>query len=78
MSVVGSVAEIWRYPVKSMAGERIEIPLVIGGREVRSGTTAQAVMPHDHRHVLADWHKVWPSETFPAEAISDTVSAISN
>ena len=43
--------------LKAMAGERIEIPLVIGGKEVRSGDKAQAVMPHDHRHVLADWHK---------------------
>jgi 1-pyrroline-5-carboxylate dehydrogenase len=41
----------------SMAQERIEIPLVIGGREVRSGERAQAVMPHDHGHVLADWHR---------------------
>ena len=41
----------------AMAGERIDIPLVIGGREVRTGRTAQAVMPHDHGHVLADWHK---------------------
>ena len=39
-----------------MAGERIDIPVVIGGREIRTGKTAQAVMPHDHRHVLADWH----------------------
>jgi 1-pyrroline-5-carboxylate dehydrogenase len=41
----------------SMANERIEVPLVIGGREVRSGERAQTVMPHDHRHVLADWHR---------------------
>src|SRR5687767_9457615 len=41
----------------SMAGERIEIPAIIGGKEYRSGETAQAVMPHAHRHVLADWHK---------------------
>ena len=41
----------------AMASERIEIPLVIGGKEVRGGETAQAVMPHDHSHVLADWHK---------------------
>jgi 1-pyrroline-5-carboxylate dehydrogenase len=40
-----------------MANERIDIPVVIGGREVRTGGTARAVMPHDHRHVLADWHK---------------------
>ncbi len=43
--------------LKQMAGERIEIPVVIGGREVRTGDKARAVMPHDHRHVLADWHK---------------------
>jgi 1-pyrroline-5-carboxylate dehydrogenase len=41
----------------SMAAERIEIPVIIGGKEYRSGETAQAVMPHAHRHVLGDWHK---------------------
>ncbi len=40
-----------------MANERIEIPIIIGGKEIRTGETAQSVMPHDHRHVLADWHK---------------------
>jgi 1-pyrroline-5-carboxylate dehydrogenase len=43
--------------LSAMAAERIEIPLVIGGKEVRSGEIAAAVMPHDHFHVLADWHK---------------------
>ena len=41
----------------SMAAERIDIPLIIGGCEIRTGQVGQAVMPHDHRHVLADWHK---------------------
>lgn len=44
-----------------MAGERIEIPLVIGGREIRTGQTHQVVMPHDHGHVLADWHAADPT-----------------
>jgi 1-pyrroline-5-carboxylate dehydrogenase len=44
----------------SMAGERIEIPIVIGGKEYRSGVMATAVMPHDHGHVLADYHKATP------------------
>ena len=35
----------------------IEIPLLIGGKEVRTGNTAEAVMPHRHSHVLATWHK---------------------
>ena len=39
-----------------MAGERVDIPLVIGGREVRTGRTERTVMPHNHRHVLGDWH----------------------
>jgi 1-pyrroline-5-carboxylate dehydrogenase len=43
--------------LRAMAGERIDIPLVIGGREVRTGDTLKAVMPHDHGHVLADWHR---------------------
>ena len=37
----------------AMAGETIEIPLVIGGKDIRTGATATAVMPHDHHHVLA-------------------------
>jgi 1-pyrroline-5-carboxylate dehydrogenase len=41
----------------SMASERIEIPVIIGGKEYRSGEVAHAVMPHSHQHVLADWHK---------------------
>jgi 1-pyrroline-5-carboxylate dehydrogenase len=43
--------------LKEMAGERIDIPLVIGGREIRTGDTATSVMPHDHAHVLGDYHK---------------------
>jgi len=45
-----------------MAGERIEIPLVIGGQEIRTGNKAQAVMPHRHAHVLADWHRAGAKE----------------
>jgi 1-pyrroline-5-carboxylate dehydrogenase len=40
-----------------MANERVDIPIIIGGREIRTGQTATAVMPHNHKHVLADWHK---------------------
>ncbi|CAN5562096.1 L-glutamate gamma-semialdehyde dehydrogenase [soil metagenome] len=56
--------------LKTMAGERIDIPLVIGGREIRTGKTAQAVMPHDHRHVLADYHLAGPEHIEQAIAAS--------
>ncbi len=40
-----------------LAGERIEIPMIIGGNEVTSGDMAENVMPHNHGHVLATYHK---------------------
>jgi 1-pyrroline-5-carboxylate dehydrogenase len=40
--------------LSQMAGERIEIPHVIGGEDVTSGETFEAVMPHDKDHVLGD------------------------
>ena len=46
--------------LESMAGEKIEIPLVIGGKEIRTGAIEKAVMPHDHKHVLAEYHKASP------------------
>jgi 1-pyrroline-5-carboxylate dehydrogenase len=43
--------------LESMKNERVDIPIVIGGKEIRTGDLAQSVMPHNHRHVLGDWHK---------------------
>ncbi|MGQ0539091.1 MAG: L-glutamate gamma-semialdehyde dehydrogenase [Gemmatimonadaceae bacterium] len=55
-----SEREALKGRLTSMAEERAEIPLIIGGKEYRTGELARAVMPHDHRHVLADWHKASP------------------
>jgi 1-pyrroline-5-carboxylate dehydrogenase len=44
----------------SMSNERIDIPLIIGGSEVHTGQVAESVMPHNHRHVLANWHRAGP------------------
>ncbi len=59
--------------LKAMASERIEIPLVIGGKEVRGAEKATAVMPHDHGHVLADWHKAGKEQV--AQAIEAAAAA---
>jgi 1-pyrroline-5-carboxylate dehydrogenase len=37
--------------------ERMELPLVIGGEDVTTGDTTEAVMPHRKSHVLADVHQ---------------------
>lgn len=40
----------------SMSNEVVDIPIVIDGREIRTGDTANVVMPHAHQHVLGHWH----------------------
>ena len=37
--------------------EEVEVPLVIGGEEVRTGDTSNMVMPHAHGHKLGTFHK---------------------
>ena len=39
-----------------MSSEQVDIPIVIGGKEIRTGRVQQVVMPHNHRHVLGQWH----------------------
>jgi len=51
-----------------MAGTQIDIPLIIGGKEIRTGRTKQAVIPHRHGHVLATWHRAGKEEA--AQAIA--------
>ena len=43
--------------LEAMRLEQLDLPLVIGGEEVRTGETFEAVMPHDKKHVLATVHK---------------------
>jgi 1-pyrroline-5-carboxylate dehydrogenase len=45
-----------------MQGQRLDIPCIIGGQEVRTGTTRPAVLPHNREHVLADVHQGGPAE----------------
>jgi 1-pyrroline-5-carboxylate dehydrogenase len=44
-----------------MAKEQVDIPLVIGGKDIRTGDTGKSVMPHDHGHVLGEYHKATPA-----------------
>jgi 1-pyrroline-5-carboxylate dehydrogenase len=59
----------------SMAKERIDIPIIIGGKEIRTGDLVQAVMPHDHAHVLGDWHRATTAHVQQAIAASKAAGA---
>jgi 1-pyrroline-5-carboxylate dehydrogenase len=56
--------------LEEMAAEPLEIPVVVGGEEIRTGETFDAVMPHDKERVLAHVHKAGPGEVEKAIAAS--------
>jgi len=56
-----------------MKTERLEIPCIIGGEEIETGDTFEAVMPHDKDHVLAEVHKGGTAEV--ERAISASADA---
>jgi 1-pyrroline-5-carboxylate dehydrogenase len=54
--------------LRELERERIEIPLVIGGKDVTTKDTFEAVEPHRKSHVLADVHAGGPAEVEQAIA----------
>jgi len=42
--------------IEDIKSKKVEIPLIIGGKEVRTGNLGKVVMPHDHQHVLGEYH----------------------
>ena len=49
-----------------LSQKEIEIPLIIGGKEVRTGDTGKCIMPHNHGHVLATFHQAGEKEVTQA------------
>ena len=48
--------------LKRQSSEVIDIPLIIGGKEIRTGNVGTVVMPHNHKHILATYHKAGEKE----------------
>ncbi len=42
--------------LNDLSNQTLDIPLIINGKEVRTGNMAPCVMPHNHSHVLANYH----------------------
>ena len=51
-----------------MEAEVVDVPLVIDGKEIRTGSTANATMPHAHERVLGRFHQASPREVEAAVA----------
>src|SRR5437763_13763987 len=46
-----------RVRLTELESKQLELPLVLGGEEVRTGDTFEAVEPHKRSHVLATVHQ---------------------
>jgi 1-pyrroline-5-carboxylate dehydrogenase len=57
-----------------LSSQQLDIPLVIGGKEVRTGNTFDSVMPHKRAHVLAQVHKGGATEVEQAIAAAKHAS----
>ncbi len=48
--------------LEELKNQKIEIPLIIGGKEVKTGNLGECRIPHDHQHVLGVYHKAGAKE----------------
>ncbi|MEJ2655907.1 MAG: aldehyde dehydrogenase family protein, partial [Desulfobacterales bacterium] len=43
--------------LKELCSQQIEIPLMIGGEEIKTDHIGKCVLPHNHGHMVATYHK---------------------
>ena len=61
--------------LQRLRNTRYEIPLIIGGRPVKTGRLGRCVIPHEHGHELAVYHKAGEKEVAQAIAASRDAAA---
>ena len=59
--------------MRQVGGERPDIPVIIGGKEIRTGKTHPIRSPHDHGLCLGVWHEAGAEEA--RQAIANTLEA---
>ncbi|MEW5936212.1 MAG: L-glutamate gamma-semialdehyde dehydrogenase [Candidatus Thermoplasmatota archaeon] len=57
--------------IEELRSKEIEIPLIIGGKEVRTGRTGECRCPHDHAHLIGRYHQAGEDEI--AQAIDSAL-----
>jgi 1-pyrroline-5-carboxylate dehydrogenase len=48
--------------IKEIKSEEIEIPLIIGGKEIMTGEVGECIIPHEKTHILGKYHKAGKDE----------------
>jgi 1-pyrroline-5-carboxylate dehydrogenase len=55
-----------RETIRRIGSRTIEIPLVLGGKRVKTGNLGECRCPHDHEHLLGHFHKASKAEVLAA------------
>ena len=48
--------------LEELKSQTFDIPIIINGKEVRTDNIGKCVMPHNHQHILATYHKAGNTE----------------
>lgn len=59
--------------LKQLRSQKMDMPMYIGGKEVRSGKLGDVRPPHDHQHLLGQYHK--GDKTHVKQAIDAALAA---
>ncbi|MGD8564124.1 MAG: aldehyde dehydrogenase family protein, partial [Desulfarculaceae bacterium] len=51
-----------KQTLADLAGQELEIPLIIGGKTIETGRLGKVPCPHDHQRTLATFHQAGPKE----------------
>ena len=43
--------------INELSSTKVEIPIIIDGKEIKTGNTGDCVKPYDHTHILGKYHK---------------------
>ena len=48
--------------IEELKSQQIEVPLIIGGQEIKTGNMGEMRVPHDHEHILGHYHMAGQKE----------------
>jgi len=51
-----------KVALSELKSREIEIPLIIGGKEIKTGKLGKCILPHDHRRVIGTYHQAGKRE----------------
>jgi len=68
--------EILKRRLEELKSQTIDIPIIIGGKEIRTGSIGNCVIPHEHQTVIGTYHKAGDKEV--ELAITESLKAREN